>query len=198
MSRWHNSQLEDERKLKAEQDKEYQESLEIDSRKRKTLEDEIRELSRLEEVHRAREARVPKEPDNEAGASAQVLIVVQHPFLGRISRVFSAEEIMLAVYDWVGSLNHHPEHFSLHVQPAVAISPQDKVLDFQSVVIYVESLEQPLPMSFTSPEVSFKGFAAVEDSMEDEWSLQISAFENYVPPVIEEVPHQLLQHDNQR
>lgn len=91
------------RKLKAEQGKEYQESLEIDSRKRKTLEDEIRELSRLEEVRRAREARVPKEPDNEAGASAQVLIVVQHPFLGRISRVFSAKEIMLAVYDWVGS-----------------------------------------------------------------------------------------------
>lgn len=186
------------RKLKAEQGKEYQESLEIDSTKRKTLEDEIRELSRSEEVHRAREARVPKEPDNEAGASAQVLIVVQHPFLGRISRVFSAKEIMLAVYDWVGSLNHHPEHFSLHVQPAVAISPQDKVLDFQSVVIYVESLEQPLPMSFTSPEVSFKGFVALEDSKEDEWSLQISAFEDYVPPVIEEIPHQLLQHDNQR
>lgn len=35
-SPWHNSQLEDERKLKAEQDKQYQESLEIDSRKRKT------------------------------------------------------------------------------------------------------------------------------------------------------------------
>lgn len=130
LSRWHNSQLGDERKLKAEQDKEYQESLEIDSRKRKTLEDEIRELSRLEEVRRAREARVPKEPDNEAGASAQVLIVVQHLFLGRISRIFSAKEKMLAVYDWVGSLNHHPEHLSLHVEPAVAISPQDKVLDF--------------------------------------------------------------------
>lgn len=116
------------RKLKAEQGKEYQESLEIDSTKRKTLEDEIRELSRSEEVHRAREARVPKEPDNEAGASAQVLIVVQHPFLGRISRVFSAKEIMLAVYDWVGSLNHHPEHFSLHVQPAVAISDRKSVV----------------------------------------------------------------------
>ena len=113
-------------------------------------------MSRLEESRRAREARVPKERDNEAGASAQVLIVVQHPFLGRISRVFF-EGMMLAVYDWVGSVNHHPEHFSLHVQPDVAISPQDKVLDFQSVVIYVECLEQPLPMSFTSTEVSFRG-----------------------------------------
>ena len=87
------------------------------------------------------------------------------------------------------------EHFSLHVQPAVAISPQDQVLDFQSVVIYVESLEQPLPMSLTSPEVSFKGFADVEGSMGDEWSLPISAFEDYVPPVIEEIPH---QYNNQR
>jgi len=50
-------------------------------------------------------------------------------------------------------------------------------------------------MSFTSPEVSFKGYEAVEDSMQDKWSLQISAYVDYVPPVIEEIPHQLLQHD---
>lgn len=123
----------------------------------------------MEDVRHAREARVPKELENDTGASAQVLIVVQHPFQGRVSHNFSDEERMLAVYDWVGSLNYHPEHFSLHAQPTVEISPQDRARDFQSIVIYVETLKQPLPMSFTSPEVSFKGFGTVGDSMQVEW-----------------------------
>ena len=53
------SRLDDERRLKAEQDKEYEESPALDFLKRKALEDEIAETSRLEEVGRAREARVP-------------------------------------------------------------------------------------------------------------------------------------------
>ena len=52
------------------------------------------------------------------------------------------------------------------------------------VVIYVETLEQPLPMSFTSPEVNFKGFGAVGD-------ISIEA-------VTDEVPHQLLQDEDLR
>ena len=91
---------------------------------------------------------------------------------------------MLAIYDWVGSLDLHREHFSLHVQPAITISPQDKAVDFHSVVIYVETLEQPLPMSFTSPEVNFKGFGAVGD-------ISIEA-------VTDEVPHQFLQDEDLR
>ena len=155
-------------------------------------------MSRLEDVRRAREARVPKEPHNDTAASAQVFIVVQHPFHGRVSRFFSAEERMLAVYDWVGSLNVHPEHFSLHVQPAVAISPQDRALDFQSVVIYVETLDQPLQMSLTSPEVSFKGFGTLGDIVEVAWSPQVSANEDDIEPVTENVPHQLLQDEDLR
>ena len=58
-SRWITSKLDDERRLKAEQDKEYEESLAIDFLKRKALEDEIAETSRLEEIRRAREARAP-------------------------------------------------------------------------------------------------------------------------------------------
>ena len=176
---WFTSRLDDERRLKAEQDKEYEESLAIDFLKRKALEDEIAETSRLEEVCHAREARVPLQH-----STAQVLIVVQHPFQGRVSHFFSDEERMLAIYDWVGSLDLHPEHFSLHAQPAITISPQDKAVDFHSVVIYVETLEQPLPMSFTSPEVNFKGFGAVGD-------ISIEA-------VTDEVPHQLLQDEDLR
>ena len=178
-SRWITSKLDDERRLKAEQDKEYEESLAIDLLKRKALEDEIAETSRLEEIRRAREARVPVQH-----STAQVLIVVQHPFQGRVSRFFSDEERMLAIYDWVGSLDLHPEHFSLHVQPAITISPQDRAVDFHSVVIYVKTLEQPLPMSFTSPEVNFKGFGTVGD-------ISIGA-------VTDELPHQLLQDEDLR
>lgn len=50
-------------------------------------------------------------------STAQVLIVVKHPFQERVSRFFSDEERMLAIYDWVGSLDLHPEHF----QPACTI-----------------------------------------------------------------------------
>ena len=178
-SRWITSKLDDERRLKAEQDKEYEESLAIDFLKRKALEDEIAETSRLEEIRRAREARVPVQH-----STAQVLIVVQHPFQGRVSRFFSDEERMLAIYDWVGSLDLRPEHFSLHVQPAITISPQDRAVDFHSVVIYVKTLEQPLPMSFTSPEVNFKGFGTVGD-------ISIGA-------VTDELPHQLLQDEDLR
>ena len=53
-----------------------------------------------------------------------------------------------------------------------------------SIVIYVETLEQPLPMSFTSPEVNFKGFGAVGD---------IS-----IEGVTDEAPHQLLQDEDLR
>ena len=44
--RWITSKLDDERRLKAEQEKEYEESLAIDFLKRKALEDEIAETSR--------------------------------------------------------------------------------------------------------------------------------------------------------
>lgn len=55
---WFTSRLDDERRLKAEQDKEYEESLAIDFLKRTALEDEIAQTSRLQEVRCAREARV--------------------------------------------------------------------------------------------------------------------------------------------
>lgn len=88
------------------------------------------------------------------------------------------------IYDWVGSLDLRPGHFSLHVQPAITISLQDRAMDFHSVVIYIKTLEQPLPMSFISPEVNFKGFGAVGD-------ISIGA-------VTDEVPHQLLQDEDLR
>lgn len=195
-SHWRNVLLENERKLKAEQDKEYQEPLEIDLRKRKALEEEMSEVSRLEDIRRVREARVPQEPQVDADVSTQVRIVVQHPSQGRVTRFFSAQEKMLAVYDCIGSLDIYPEHFSLHVQPADAISPQDGVLDFQGVVIFVETLHEPLPLSFSSLEVSFKGFDTIEPSVQVD-SGESSAFQG-VEAVSEEVPHQRLEDDEPR
>ena len=59
-----------------------------------------------------------------------------------------------------------------------------------SVVIYVETLEQTLPMSFTSPEVNFKGFGAVKDiSIVGDISIEA---------VTDEVPHQFLQDEDLR
>lgn len=51
-------------------------------------------------------------------------------------------------------------------------------------------------MFFIFFEVSFKGFADVEGSMQDEWSFQILVFEDYVLLVIEEIFYQFLQYNN--
>lgn len=54
------------------------------------------EVSRLEDIRRAREARVPQEPQIDADVSTQVRVVVQHPSQGRVTRFFLAREKMLS------------------------------------------------------------------------------------------------------
>ena len=153
------AQLENNRKLwtklKMEQDEEHQKCLEMDRKKQAALEGEIAEVTKLEELRSAKAARVPDEP--ESGCS-RVLMVTQHLFQRRVTQFFSATEKMVAVLDWLGSLDLHPEHFSLQVHPTTIISPDEGVLGYEGVVMYMRAWEEPLLMGTSSPEISFIGF----------------------------------------
>ena len=74
-----NAKLENDRKLRMEQDEDYQKCLEVDKEKQAALEGEILEITQLEELWSVKAARVPDEPES---GSSRVLIVVQHPFQG--------------------------------------------------------------------------------------------------------------------
>ncbi|CAH3146457.1 unnamed protein product [Porites lobata] len=133
----------------------FQKCLELDRKKQAALEGEIEELSKLEKLRSIKASRVPAEP--ECG-SPRVLMVAQHPFQRRVTRFFSAAEKMVAVYDWSGSLDLHPEHFSLQVHPATTISPEEGIFGYEGVVMYMKALDEPLLMGTGSPEISSHRF----------------------------------------
>ena len=70
-------------------------------------------------------------------------MVAQHPFQGRVTRFFSAVEKMVAVYDWLGSLDLHPEHFSLQVHQIVddpAVSAGRLNSDLNKIAVWADKL----------------------------------------------------------
>ena len=201
---WRNqlhAQLENERKLwrnlRKEQDEEFHKCLELDRKKQAALEGEIEELSKLEELRSIKAARVPAEPGR---GSPRVLMVAQHPFQGRVTRFFSAAEKMVAVYDWLGSLGLHPEHFSLEVHPATTISPEEGIFGYEGVVMHMRTLDEPLLMGTSSPEISFIGFGTCtghdETATHDEDCERLSLLA--IDPVTETLPQQLMELDEER
>ena len=107
---------------------------------------------------------------------------------------------MVAVYDWLGSLDLHPEHFSLQVHPATTISPEEGIFGYEGMVTYMRALDEPLPMGTSSPEISFIGFgtgishdeiATLDDDCE---SLSLLT----IDPVTETLPQQLMELDEER
>ena len=201
---WRNqmhAQLENERKLwrnlRKEQDEEFQKCLELDRKKQAALEGEIEELSKFEELRSIKAARVPAEAGS---GSPRVLMVAQHPFQGRVTRFFSAGEKMVTVYDWLGSLDLHPEHFSFQVHPATTISPEEGIFGYEDVVMYMRTLDEPLLMGTSSPEISFVGFGTctshddIATHDEDCESLSLLA----IDPVTETLRQQLMELDEER
>ena len=116
------------------------------------------EVGKWEELRCAKAARVPEEPKD---GTPRVLVLAQHPFQGRVTKFFLPTEKMVAVYDWLGSLDLQPEHFSVQVQPSQVISPEENIFLYEGVVLYMHTLDKPIPMGISSPELSFKGFGTV-------------------------------------
>lgn len=194
------TQLENERKMwrilkRREEGEEEEEKKNVDKdrKRQEALEGEIAEIGRLEAIRYAREARVSKEPGED---SSRVRMLVQHPSLGRIERFFSRSEKMTAVYDWVGSLELHPSYFTLCVPPATTILPEEDVVAYDSLVIDVRPSDEPLLLSISSPEVTFKGFGSTSSGDRDniEFTL-LSSSPDAIARVNEHLPDQIMELD---
>lgn len=83
------------------------------------------DVKRLEDLRKKRESRAPPEPAD--ADSPQLRVSVKHCLEGDVSRFFDPREKMLAVYDWVGSLNLFPEHFNLCLRPGKRVEPTECV-----------------------------------------------------------------------
>lgn len=154
----------DREALKAEQNKEYLESLRIDQKKEekrkekeKKKEDSECERQRLESLRLSRQNRIPQEPSvNER----HVVVQVRHQEKGVIRRRFHNNDSMFAVYDWVGSLTLLPENFSLSVLPECPLYPDESVTVAVEGMVHMTAVQDPMPMSREPQEqdVTFLGY----------------------------------------
>ena len=62
---------------------------------------------------------------------------------------------MSVVYDWVGSLNLTPKHFSLSVLPGKPIYPDETIVRFSGMTLSMIEQDEPLPLSSCDYEISF-------------------------------------------
>lgn len=123
--------------------------------KDKCLRQEIEDVQRLEALRKTRENRVPLEP---AENTERVKVLVKHSVEGNVSRFFRAGESMVAVYDWVGSLNLFAENFALYLRPGRRVAPMEDVAVVDGALLHMEICNKPIPMSSPESGVNFKGF----------------------------------------
>lgn len=71
-----------------------------------------------------REARALSDPEND---EQHQVVCVGHLKPGAIKHKFDPYCSILAVYDWVGSRCHQPEHFTLGTAPSEVVYPDEKV-----------------------------------------------------------------------
>ena len=147
--------------LREEQDKAYLDSLTVDSRKvverRQALEEEVKNVTRQENLRSERAQRVQAEPKIE---DDHVIVLVRHLSLGSVSRMFLKNSTMNQVYDWVGSLSLLPEHFRL-VYPlsGEVVLPERPVTEAANCVLCMNESEEPLSLVHDDPEISAIGFS---------------------------------------
>ena len=184
--------IEERRRLIAEQDNEYIASLEADQKKRQQLIAEEEKVKRQVALMEARRARVPEEP---CEGEEKVVIRVRHITLGIVERAFAPTTFMNTVYDWVGSLNLVPEEFVLS--------------DFRSDVLPSESVEScsfsVLNMTACShtpsldEDVNFRGFG--DDQIEESgnnsslWEDSVISSSAWLATTSSTVPTQLMEDD---
>lgn len=83
---------------------------------------------------RTRIARVPDEP---AEGEEKVEVRVRHLKLGIVKRTFHPSSKMNVVYDWVGSLNLTPEHFTLADYKSQVFAKDQLVADASTILLYM-------------------------------------------------------------
>ena len=128
----------------------------IETERRKRIEDEIAkaetEAKSLERLRKARELRVPPEPDS---THPRVVLSVRHLYLGVIKRAFVPTDTVSAVYDWVGSLSATPRHFALSKLPMVQIYPDESVTVASNELLTMIEVDDAIPLARDDNEVAF-------------------------------------------
>lgn len=135
------SQLNERRALITEQDAAYDQSLAMDQKKVREERENHAEEERLEQLRRIRLSRVETEILLE---DEHVVIAVRHPDLKMQTRFLKPSSYMSAVYDWIGSLSCHPEHFQLYDYNRIPVMPDQRVA---TGVYNLNAIATPLPMS---------------------------------------------------
>ena len=153
---------EERRRLKAEIDQAYEESLAADQRKEEEKKSselaELQEREREEDLRAKRAARVCPEPSLD---SPHVVVSVRHCDIGLIRRIFSESASMLSIYDWIGSLQTHPMYFKLCKSPSVHLKPDESVKVVDRVLL-MEPSNEPIYLE-DEKEVGIPGFACGQD-----------------------------------
>ena len=144
----------------AELERQVSESATIDGAKEASRVERIQEeitkaekdAEALEMLRKARELRVPPEPDS---AHSRVVLSVRHLHLGVLTRAFFTTNTISAVYDWVGSLSKTPKHFILSKVPTVPIYPDESVTVADKEVLTMTEEESAIPLSRDETEITF-------------------------------------------
>lgn len=183
----------EERKCsKEQQDAEFLASLEKDEvkdlQKRKELQQLQEKAMEQENLRRARKRKVPSEPDP---SDPHVQVSVRHLTLGVQTRKFSNSCEVSAVYNWIGSLNPNPEHFTLSMcgipilDPALPITVVDRSMVNMAEYEAAPFADDIIPNCEEMPEIQ-----SLENTQQD------STMMNSIPLVTEVVPALLLEDDS--
>lgn len=142
-------------------DNAYEESLAIDqanssvhARAADESESHQEESKDVDDLKRIRNERLPKEP---YASDPHYIVSVRHLSLGVLTRMFSLDDSVYSIYDWIGSLPDSPEHFQLCTYFGDCVSPSESVKSVDKcMLVMIPSIE---PVIFSPNEtVSLRGF----------------------------------------
>ena len=77
----------------------------------------------------------------------RVVVSVRHIDLGLVNHVFKPNQKIVAVYDWIGSLQLILLYFSLSSTPGNVIDPSVSIDYSADKVLFMEQRDDPIPLS---------------------------------------------------
>ena len=173
-------------------DEAYQESLAIDQAKLVTscVEEEETHLNSekdnsQDELRTVRADRLPREPNV---SDPHYIVSVRHLSLGVVTRMFSLEDFMFSVYDWIGSLQNSPKYFNLCGYSGGCLSPSESVKAADKCMLIMVENDLPVVFSPNNCEVIPKGFGPLSSKagLEDAVTLD---------PISERCPLNIMEDD---
>lgn len=153
---------EERRNLMDQVQTEYEASLAADQEKDLEKEANVRR----EALRMSRKNHVLYEP---ATHEPRVTVSVRHSILGVVRRAFPPNSTVMALYDWVGSLSTHPEHFALcFSSPHCTVYPEDDIKSVASSVLCMSQREGPMPLCRDNEEVGVFSCQSESDNNRDD------------------------------